>query len=360
MDCTLSPETVSPQDLLRLADASARSNRLDVARKFLTLAKRLHFVQKIQAGRPLSVRIYATSDGSKDEFMKLLWGDYWVQYELTRCFGLREYTVSKINPDVIIHLFGFPTPLPKMSYNIAWIYSHPDLVKPANIAQYDCIFTLSESFREKLREIGYHSEVMIGATAKEPYSVAELKYPAVFVGNARRGLHSRPAVQFLAQGSYPFLVWGQGWKQYLPRNRIGGIYYDNQRLDRLYAMSAFSINDHHEDMCKYGFVAVTIFDILASGGFAVSDRNPGIESIFGDTVPQFSSAQELQEIFHKYAPGTKERERLRKRAQEIALSHTWHNRAETFIRHIRRATDPQNITQDVQATLMQCSSLPYE
>ncbi|MFH1738974.1 MAG: glycosyltransferase [bacterium] len=351
MNSNQPPESVSPQDLARMSEHFARSYRPDVARKFLTLAKRLHISQKIQAGTRPTVRIYSTSDDAKDEFTKLLWGDYWVQYELVKCFGSRGYPISKINPDVIIHLFGFPAPLPKLSYNIAWIYSHPDYVQPQFLPQYDFIFSLSEPFRMRLLEMGFQSQILLGATSKEPYPPCELKYPAVFVGNARPRGDIRPAVQCLTQSSYPFLVWGDRWDQYLPPDRIGGVYYDNQRLDRLYAMSAFSINDHHEDMRRYGFVAVKIFDILASGGFAVSDSNPGIESIFGDTVPQFSTAKDLQRIFNKYAPGTTEREQLRKRGQEIALSHTWDDRVTTFIEHMERAFDPDNLKADIRSAL---------
>ena len=356
MDCTASPETVTPEGLLRLCNTFAGSNRLGAARKFLTLAKRLRLANKFRSGERPSILIYATSDEAKDEFAKLLWGDYWLQYQLTRYLGLRGYPITKNNPDIVVHLHGFPTPMPQTTYNIVWIYSHPDMVTPASLLQYDRIYTLSESFRLRLKEMGFQSEVMMQATAKEPYPRTELKYPAVFLGNARRALYSRPTIEFLLQGSYPFLVWGNGWEQHLPADRIAGLYYDNHKLDRLYAQSTFSLHDHHEDMRKYGFVAEKIFDILASGGFAVCHQNPGIQPIFGDTVPQFASADELQQVFRKYAPGTKEREQARKQGQEIALSHTWLDRAEAFIRHIEKASDPRQVTKDIQLALAECPS----
>ena len=245
--------------------------------------------------------------------------------------------------------------MPRQSYNIAWIYSHPDLAQPQNLTQYDFIFSLSDSFRTRLQDMGFQSQLLIGATSKEPFPSYKLNYPAVFVGNARPRGDPRPAVQFLMESSYPFLVWGDRWEENLPSDCIGGIYYDNQRLDRLYATSAFSINDHHNDMRKYGFVAVKIFDILASGGFAVSDSNPGIEPIFADTVPQFRSTNDLQVIFEKYAPGSTERETLRKRGQEIALSHTWDDRAETFIDHIETALNPETVREDIHSAFAERS-----
>jgi len=347
MNAASSPEKMSPEDLARIADRFARSQRLDLARKFFTLAKRLNLSRKLAAGQPLTIRVYSASHDSKDEFRKLLWGDYWVQYELTRCLGLSGHTVTRIQPDIVIHLFGFPATLPRQTYNIAWIYSHPDMAQPQYLAQYDHLFVLSDTFRIHLQSIGFPSELMIGATSREPYPATEIRYPAVFIGNARPQADMRNAVKCLLESGHPFLVWGDHWEQHLPPERIGGLYYENQRLDRLYAGSAFAINDHHEDMRRYGFVAVKIFDILASGGFPVSDTNPGIQEIFGDTVPQFSTASQLQAIFRKYSPGTAEREMLRKRGQQIALSHTWNERAATFSRHIEHAFDPLRVQSDL-------------
>ncbi len=351
MNAASSPEKMSPEDLAHIAERFARLQRLDLARKFFTLAKRLHFSRKQASGQPLTIRVYSASDDSKDEFRKLLWGDYWVQYELTRCLGLSGHTVTRIQPDIVIHLFGFPATLPRETYNIAWIYSHPDMAQPQCLAGYDHLFVLSDAFRTHLESIGFASELMIGATSREPYPSSEIRYPAVFVGNARPQGDLRNAVKCLLDSGFPFLVWGDHWEPYLPPERIGGLYYENQCLDRLYAGSAFAITDHHEDMRRYGFVAVKIFDILASGGFAVSDTNPGIQAIFADTVPQFSTVSQLQTIFRRYAPGTPERDALRKRGQEIALSHTWEQRAAMFTRHIEQAFHPENVRSDISQAL---------
>jgi len=116
----------------------------------------------------------------------------------------------------------------------------------------------------------------------------------------------------------------------LPSRYIGGRYFDNQKLNELYASSLICINDHHPDMLQEGMVAVKIFDILASGSFAISDRNPGIDDIFGDAVPQYESPQHLRELLDFYIAHPEERLKLMEKGRKIALSHTYEKRTEQF------------------------------
>ncbi|MBD3266684.1 glycosyltransferase [bacterium] len=351
--------SLTPQQLADLARNLSGQQKMAEACRLLTLAKRLHIAGKMQRGEKPVIYIAATSDDEKDEYMKFLWGDFWVQYELVKEFGALGYRVSKVKPDIIIHLYGHPMQLPQQTYNIAWIYSNPDTVRHVGeLQQYDFVYVLSKSYQAKVREMGRDAEIMIGATSKTPFPTTDCKYPAVFVGNARRGKTMRPVVDCLAHCGYPFLVWGNGWEQFLPAERIGGRYFDNQRLDRLYALSEFSLNDHHADMGKYGFVAVKIFDILASGGFAISDRNHGVDEIFGETVPQFSNPEELQSIFAQFAPGRDRRENVRKKGQEIALSHTWADRAREFESTFTKQFAMQSLQPEIEQVARQYFNRP--
>ena len=70
----------------------------------------------------LTLAIISPSDLQQDLYLRLLWGDYWVKYELIKAFGETNCIVTNAEPDVVIHLFGFPTKLPKHAYKIAWIY----------------------------------------------------------------------------------------------------------------------------------------------------------------------------------------------------------------------------------------------
>ncbi len=282
------------------------------------------------------VSIVSNSDSVPNLYRQLRWGDYWVKYELIKELGEISGIVTNEEPDIVIHLFGFPTKMPKNTYKIVWIYSHPDRVNAKLLRQYDKIFCLSYSFIKKINQMGFEAELMIGATAKRPLR-REIKYDIVFVGNHRMGVPlGRKIVQDVGETPYNFKVWGTGWKSILPEKYYGGQYIDNQRLDELYASSLIALNDHHEDMAREGFVAIRIFDILASGGFCISDRNSGINEIFGDSVPQYESPEHLRELIDFYINNPDERLKLMEKGRKIALSHTWQKRAEQFLKGIER------------------------
>ena len=117
----------------------------------------------------------------------------------------------------------------------------------------------------------------------------------------------------------------------MPEKCYGGGYVDYARLNELYNSSLITLNDHHEDMSREGFVSVRIFDILASGGFCISDKNCEIEKIFGDTVPQYESPEHLKKLIDFYISHPKQREELMKKGREIVLKHTWEKRAKQFL-----------------------------
>ncbi|MCK4352473.1 glycosyltransferase [candidate division WOR-3 bacterium] len=277
------------------------------------------------------IAIKATSDFERNLYTRLQYGDYWVKYELIKVFGEMGCIVTDEYPNIVIHLFGRQTKLPKTTYNLIWIYSHPDEVTPKLLRQYDKIFCLSSSFINKINQMGFEAKLMLGATVKKPI-VSDIKYDIVFVGNARPELpYGRKIIQDVGETAYNFKVWGYGWKNILPKKYYGGAYFDNQRLNELYASSLITLNDHFEDMANEGFVAVRIFDILASGGFCISDKNSGIKEIFGDTVPQYKSAEHLRKLIDFYINNPDERLELMKKGQKIALSHPWQERAKQFL-----------------------------
>jgi spore maturation protein CgeB len=87
-------------------------------------------------------------------------------------------------------------------------------------------------------------------------------------------------------------------------------------------------------MAQEGFAPVRIFDILASGGFCISEKNSGIKEIFGDTVPQYESAEHLKKLVDFYIKNPGGRLKLMERGKKIVLSHTWGKRAKQFLNTI--------------------------
>ncbi len=286
------------------------------------------------------ITIIACSD-EKPKQEQLKWGDYWVKYELAKEFKGLDYFVGDKNPNIIIHLLGTPIKLPKNTFNIAWIYSHPNWINPFMLRQYNKIFCLSSLFAEKIKKWGFDVELMIGATNKTPIKNSNnIKYDITFVGNTRPIKGGRKIIHDLLPIPYNLKIWGKGWKEILPEKYYGGEYINYLRLNDLYSSSLITLNDHHQDMAEEGFVSVKIFDILASGGFCLSDKNPGIEKIFGDAVPQYESPEHLKKLTDFYINNPEKRLELMERGKKIALSHTWNNRVKQFL----NATKKQNNT----------------
>ncbi len=279
----------------------------------------------------ITIKIISPSDFDNNPSRRILWGDHWVKFELEQAFSHFGLKVVNGKADVVIYLFGSPIEgLTKDSFNMVWLYSHPDMVTSSNLKVFDKIFCLSSSFIPNLKAMGYKDiDLMIGATSKTPIYLPQ-KYDVVFVGNTR-AYGGRKIISDIGDIPFNFKVWGNGWDKILPKKNIGGLYYDNQKLNELYASSVISINDHHPDMAKKGMVAVKIFDILASGGFALSDTNTGIHDIFGDAVPQYSDAEDLRDIISYYLKNPDIRYEMTKKGREIALAHTFKDRALQFL-----------------------------
>lgn len=270
----------------------------------------------------MRISIISPSDFDSNQFRRMQWGDYWVKYELIKSLGQMGYIITDRKPNLVIHLFGGSTRLPKRAFKIIWIYSHPERVNPGLLKCYDKIYCLSSSFAQKIKEMGFECEVLYGATSKRRLHVDEYRYDVFFVGNNRlKGI--RKIVQDVGNTEYNFKVWGSGWEGKIPPRYIGGRYIDYTNLGEYYVSSRISLNDHSEEMRREGFVAVRIFDILASGGFCISDKNPGIEEIFEDNVPQYGSPAHLRELIEFYIENPTERQKKLDVAQEIVPRHTW-------------------------------------
>ncbi|MBD3234150.1 MAG: tetratricopeptide repeat protein [candidate division Zixibacteria bacterium] len=281
----------------------------------------------------LKVCLVAFSDMEQDKQRRLRWGDYWFKKEFAEAFERLGCEIVEDDADLLLHLFGIPVPeLPDAKFKAIWIHSHPDLVSPQLLSNYDKVFCLSKPFIPKLAAMGHEAELLVGATAKLPVKSGK-KYDIVFVGNTK-GKDGRKIISDL-QGRYEGLkVWGEGWDSILPAENIGGIYYDNRELPELYASTKISLNDHHEDMRREGFLNPRVFDILASGGFVISDKMVCIEEIFGDTVPTYSTPEELKALIEKYLNDDQAREELAAKGRQISLKYSFDNMAKQALSSI--------------------------
>lgn len=293
-------------------------------------------MQKIERLRKkknaLSVGTHTHSDKETDPQMLLLWGDHWVRQELEKEFAGLGFDQSRKNPDVNIHLFGSPTgDFDKHALNMVWLHSHPDMVTIENLRQYDYIFCASSHFLPKLRAMGYGNVELMPACTSKTSVQTQVEHDMIFLGNARASRpDGRAIVGDMISTGLDFKVWGNQWESILPQKNYGGRYWDYGRLEELYASAKITLNDHHPDMEREGFVSNKVFDILASGGFVISGKNKGLAAIFEDSVPEYESAEHLRELVKYYLNNPEERRFLMEKGLKIARTHTYAERAIQF------------------------------
>jgi spore maturation protein CgeB len=89
-------------------------------------------------------------------------------------------------------------------------------------------------------------------------------------------------------------------------------------------------------MREKGFISNRIFDALASGAVVVSDRVAGLEEMFGDLVPTYSDAEELQDIVESLLKDDERRLEISQSASRLVASkHTFSHRANDIIAELR-------------------------
>ena len=263
-----------------------------------------------------------------------VWGDYWFKENLIKEFSRTGYPVDNRSPKIILHLFGEPRPdLPSDTYNILWIHSHPDWISPEILKKYRKIYCISEHFTRKIIAEGFNADFLMIPTTMSPALHQKKKYDIIFVGNTRQN-KIRKIVDDLGDAPYRIKIWGWGWKGLIPDAWYGGEYYENTRLNTLYAASRIVLNDHHEDMRREGFINPRVLDVLASGGFVVSDDVLGMNDLLENSVPTYRTRAELRTIIDTYINNDAERERLARKGREIALRYTYAACCREILRHI--------------------------
>lgn len=283
-----------------------------------------------KGGSGLRYAIVSFSDMHGNLGQQMQWGDYWVKQELTAAItGLGGIVVEPfMRPDVMIHLFGGFYDLPPAGEHVLWIHSHPEKLDPKFLNSYDRVYCISRNECDSFRDKGVQCTWLPMATGKRLQSPGTISERVVFVGNAipELGGH-RPVVDdmlsVLKQNQeIKFSLWGGLYKD-LPPGVLVAEYIPNHELDALYAGSAIVLNDHRREMRERGYINPRILDVVASGGFVVSDRNAAVEDYLGDSVPQYDGADELGDILSEYIGHPDRRSERMVNARERVLEYTW-------------------------------------
>ena len=239
--------------------------------------------------------------------------------------------------DVTLTIRGYERVVPRPgTVSLLWVISHPDLVTPREICEYDAAFAASTPWSQRMSaRAGVLVEPLLQATnpalfhpdrADEPGTPA---HDVLFVGIGRE--HRVAVEESVAQG-IGISVYGQRWAGILPERYVAGDYVENKKLGAYYAAAGIVLCDHWVDMAAEGFAANRLFDAVAAGARVVSDRVAGAEGTFGPYVQWFDDGPDLRRIV------VDERDSLfltdaerRTQAVEFGRAHSFDARAATLL-----------------------------
>jgi spore maturation protein CgeB len=238
--------------------------------------------------------------------------------------------------DVVVVLRGLERYTPKAGQiNVMWLLSHPEDVTIDECAGYDLVLVASTQHAEWLAtRISTPVLFVPQATDRSRFHPVapdpELQTDVLFVGNSRG--QQRQAVTWALQLGLPLTIYGKGWTRPDQAVAVRADYYPNEDLARLYASARVVLNDHWPDMAERGFVSNRVFDALGCGAVVVSDRAHGIEDLFGDLVPIYTSRSELRDhVYALFADSDRRADISIKGAELIASQHTFAHRASQII-----------------------------
>lgn len=302
-----------------------------------------------RAARPMSWSVVvAAPKGPAGE----QWGDTWFARDLVDALvraGEQARVVfrgggtaeGREHDDVVVVLRGLRRFVPRRGDAtwLLWVISHPELVETDEPAQYDAVFAASAHWpRGQSEEFGVPVTPLLQATnphrfrpeAAAPDSGDRL----LFVGSTRG--EYRPAVRAAVGADLDLAVYGVGWDQFLPAERIRGEFIANADLPAAYAGAGVVLNDHWSDMAKDGFLSNRLFDAAACGSRLLSDPATGLADVFGDVVRTYADAGELvAALTGDPEVAFPSRDARLELAARIARDHSFDARAEVLIERAR-------------------------
>jgi len=167
-----------------------------------------------------------------------------------------------------------------------------------------------------------------------PQPEDRFRHPVSIVGNDIRG----PVVNeryFSPALPFGFVIYSKtGWVGRLGAAWRGGL--PQEDLPRLYSSSLINLNAHISDHITWETINLRIYDILACGGFVLSDDMPVLHEVFGDSIGYTDGYEdEWAKLAHYISD-----ERLRCDRAEVGRrivlgGHTYAHRAAAVMRYLK-------------------------
>ena len=239
--------------------------------------------------------------------------------------------------DVTVHLKGRGVaPVADAQTNVVWVMSHPSEVAPGELDAADLVLAGSEALAARYRTTTTTPvEVLPQATDARRFTAgpvdADVASRVLFIGNTRSV--PRPVVLGAVDAGLPLTLVGGGWERYLDPALVARDHVPAHELPRWYRSADVVLNDHWDDMARWGLVSNRVFDALACGTCVVSDEVPGMDVLLDGAVATFHGRDEVGPVVRALLDDPDERARRVERGRRAVLAaHTWAHRAATLVR----------------------------
>ena len=273
------------------------------------------------------------------------WGDTWFARDLAAALNragedakvvtrTRGDVEARDADDVVLVLRGLRRFVPRHAKTqwFMWVISHPDLLEPGEVAEYDAVFAASLTWTHPEAEV----IPLLQATNPERFhpglATTGTGADVLFVGSTRS--QYRQIIQDAIAADVNVEIHGRGWDAFIDPKYIASEYLSGDEVGAAYRSANVVLNDHWADMARDGFLSNRLFDAVAAGASVVSDEALGLHDVFGDAVITYSSPENLADAIERARAKT-EAARLSDAAR-IAREHSFDVRAKVLIEVAKR------------------------
>ncbi len=303
------------------------------------MALRLRIVLRLAAIGTLDVRRPGNVQG--DEAVARAWQKYLSRrddVEWVRLVGPDDRIEGECH--VVVHFNPF-LPLHAGAANVLYLQNaYPPELHPGGTAG------VFERTRSRFRGFIFTSTrlkaaccdgavIPFAADPEELYPIPDDRYrhPVAFVGNDIRGpeVNLRYLIPALPFG---LVIYGNpAWVPPLAVCCRGKV--PQSDLPRVFSSSQVNLNAHIPEHVRYDTVNLRVFEVLASGGFLVSDEIPTLRDEFADAVVCTSGYEDLWARLVCWLADGEKRSRLATEGRRLILArHTYAHRVGTLVEYL--------------------------
>ena len=165
-----------------------------------------------------------------------------------------------------------------------------------------------------------------------PQPDTRYQVPVAFVGNDIRG-GSINRRYFYPAMELGLVIYGNDWTPPLSTLCRGKLPMGD--LPKLYSTASINLNAHIAEHIRFGTINLRLFDILACGGFVISDHSAALDQAFGEAVVCTDGHEDEWAKIVRYLSDAPERTRRSELGRKIVLdSHTYERRVDDLMTYL--------------------------